>query len=126
MRAPATLGDGLVILCAVALVSLSYLQFWTGAPDGPASEVRIVAGGNEFARLPLDQSRWLDVPGPAGITRVEVAEGAARCAESPGSQGICQRAGWLRQPGDMAVSIPNRVLIEILGKTDPTFDSLNY
>ncbi|MFN2348244.1 MAG: NusG domain II-containing protein [Thioalkalivibrio sp.] len=126
MRAPGTLGDGLVILCAVALVSLSYLQFWTGAPDGPASEVRIVAGGDEFARLPLDQPRWLDIPGPAGITRVEVAVGAARCAESPGTQGICQRAGWLRQPGDVAVSIPNRVLIEVLGEAGQHFDSINY
>ncbi|HSP01726.1 MAG TPA: NusG domain II-containing protein [Thioalkalivibrio sp.] len=125
-RAPGTLGDGLVILCAVVLVGISYQQFWTGAPDGPASELRIVAAGDEFARLPLDQPRSLDVPGPAGITRVEVADGAARCAESPGTQGICQRAGWLRQPGDMAVSLPNRVLIEVLGEADRHFDSINY
>ncbi|ACL73980.1 NusG domain II-containing protein [Thioalkalivibrio sulfidiphilus] len=124
-----TRGDGLVVICACLLVGLSYVQFWGAPDDGTTTatrEVRILSGGTEFARLPLDRDALVEVPGPAGITRVEIADGAARCAASPGSQGICQRAGWLREAGDMAVSLPNRVLIEVLGEAERSFDSVNY
>lgn len=120
-----TRGDALVILAAMLLVGWSFTAFWTTAGPG-AAEVRIVSGDEEFARLPLDRDAHVEVPGPAGITRVEIADGAARCASSPGHAGICQRAGWLREAGDMAVSIPNRVLIEVLGEAESRFDSINY
>jgi hypothetical protein len=120
-----TRGDALVILAAALITGWTYTQFWVD-PGGAAAEVRIVAGGEEFARLPLDTDARIDVPGPAGITLVEITDGAARCARSPGSQGICQRAGWLRVAGDTAVSLPNRVLIEVIGKAEPSFDSVNY
>lgn len=120
-----TRGDALVILAATLLTGWTYTQF-LGGPGGAAVEVRVVAGGEEFARLPLDTDARIDVPGPAGVTRVEISDGAARCARSPGSQGICQRAGWLREAGEVAVSVPNRVLIEVLGDREPRFDSVNY
>lgn len=120
-----TRGDTLVLLAAAILVGWSYTQFW-GTPGLPAGEVRIVAAGEEYARVPLDRDARIEVPGPAGVTRVEIADGAARCAASPGSAGICQRAGWLRHAGDMAVSLPNRVLIEVLGEGERRFDSVNY
>ncbi|EHQ51808.1 MULTISPECIES: NusG domain II-containing protein [Ectothiorhodospira] len=118
-----TRADAFVILMAVLLVAGSYAWLWT--PATPATQVRVVAGDREIARLPLDQPRQLEVSGPAGITVVEIRDGAARCAASPGSQGICQQAGWLRQAGDMAVSLPNRVIIEVLGD-EWVFDSVNY
>lgn len=120
-----TRGDTLVIVAAVLLVGWSYTQFW-GTETSTGSEVRIIAGSEEFARLPLNTDIRVEVPGPAGVTLVEIADGAARCARSPGSAGICQRAGWLREAGDMAVSIPNRVLIEVLGEADRHFDSINF
>lgn len=118
-----TRGDALVILLAAALVATAYALLWS--PSTPASQVRIVSGEREIARLPLDEPRRLEVPGPAGITVVEIRDGAARCAASPGSRGICQRAGWLRQAGDMAVSLPNHVLIEVLGDRE-RYDSINH
>ena len=120
-----TRADTLVVLLAALLVGWSYTQFW-GAPSVTGAEVRIVAGGEEYARLPLHTDTRVDVPGPAGITHVEIADGAARCARSPGAAGICQRSGWLKEAGDMAVSIPNRVLIEVLGEAEVRFDSINY
>ncbi|OOG28577.1 hypothetical protein B1C78_01695 [Thioalkalivibrio denitrificans] len=120
-----TRADTLVVLAAALLVGWSYTQFW-GTLSTPGAEVRIVAGGEEFARLPLNTDTRLDVPGPAGVTLVEISDGAARCARSPGAAGICQRSGWLREAGDMAVSLPNRVLIEVLGDAETRFDSINY
>lgn len=118
-----TRGDAFVILLGALFVAMLHAGQWQGG--GPADRVRIVAGENEFAVLPLSTDRVVDVPGPLGVTVVEVRDGAVRCAASPGAQGICQRAGWLRDSGDMAVSLPNRVLIEVLGGM-PRYDSINF
>lgn len=118
-----TRGDIVVILLAALLVAGLHSGQWRDG--GPADRVRIVTGEAEFAVLSLAADRVVDVPGPLGTTVVEIRDGAARCAASPGAQGICQRAGWLRHGGDIAVSLPNRVLIEVLGGA-PRYDSINF
>ena len=118
-----TRGDLVVILLGLLFVGGLHLMSGTG--DGPADSVRIIAGGEEYAVLPLAADRRIDVPGPLGITVVEVRDGAARCAASPGPNGICQRAGWLRHSGETAVSLPNRVLIQVTGGT-PRYDSIVF
>ena len=115
--------DALVLIMAAGLVAFSYASFW--APSAPGSELRIVQGDSELMRLSLASDQMLEVAGPAGITQVEIRDGAARCASSPGPRGICEGAGWLREAGDVAVSLPNRLIIEVLGQAE-RFDSLNY
>lgn len=118
-----TRGDLVVILLGTLFVGGLHANQWR--VDGPADHVRIVAGGEEFAVLPLAEDRRVEVPGPLGTTVVEVRDHAARCAASPGPNGICQRAGWLRHAGETAVSLPNRVLIEVAGGA-PRYDSINF
>ncbi|WP_006787153.1 NusG domain II-containing protein [Thiorhodospira sibirica] len=109
---------------AVLCVLSSYLLLWRPG-SGESLQARIITADREFARLALDQPQFLEVPGPAGITLVEVREGAVRCVNSPGIQGICQRSGWLREPGDTAISLPNRIIIEIIS-TEHAFDSIHF
>jgi len=49
-----------------------------------------------------------------GVT-IEVAEGKARVMESPCRDKICVHAGRLERPGDVAVCLPRRVIVEIRG-----------
>lgn len=115
--------DALVILLAASLVVGSSAWLWT--PAAPGAQVRVIQSEREILRLPLNRDDMVDVTGPAGITRVEIRDGAARCAVSPGIHGICQSAGWLQQAGDVAVSLPNRIIIEVLG-APADFDSMNH
>jgi hypothetical protein len=119
----ATRADLLVVACALALLPFLYARYWVDA--GPASEALILAGGAEFATVPLHEDRLIEVPGPLGVTTVEVREGRIRCASSPGPQRICERAGWLSHGGESAISLPNRVVIEVLA-VDPRYDSINF
>lgn len=116
--------DGVLITIAGLCVLASYLLLWQPR-SGEVLQVRIITAEREFARLALNQPQLLEVPGPAGITLVEIREGAVRCVNSPGIQGICQRSGWLREPGDTAVSLPNRVIIEIIS-SERAFDSIHF
>ena len=44
---------------------------------------------------------------------IELERSRARVAASPCRDQRCVRAGWLERPGDVAVCLPQRVLVEI-------------
>ncbi len=118
-----TRADRLLLAASLALLAALYRGLWFG--DRQAAEVRITVEGREFARISLFENRLVEVPGPAGITVVEIRDGRARCLSSPGPQHLCERAGWLARGGDSAVGLPNRVSIEILAP-DRRFDTFTY
>lgn len=64
-------------------------------------------------------------PGPAGTTIIEIAAGRARCLRSPGVQRICERSGWLTNPGDTAISLPNRLRLQIVDPAQ-SFDAIHH
>ena len=49
-----------------------------------------------------------------GVT-IEIAAGKARVTDSPCRDKLCVHAGWLERPGDVAVCLPQRVIVEIRG-----------
>jgi len=46
---------------------------------------------------------------------IEIEGGRARVVDSPCRDKLCVRAGWLDRPGDVAVCLPQRVIVEIRG-----------
>ncbi|KPC54039.1 NusG domain II-containing protein [Amantichitinum ursilacus] len=116
-------GDWLITgLAASAVIALAMLA-WRS--DG-ATHVRIYQSGKLFAELDLAAHRTLDVPGPLGLTTVEVAQGRARIAADPSPRQYCVRAGWLSQSGQVAICLPNRTSIELTGSKPRAYDSLSY
>ena len=51
--------------------------------------------------------------------------GRARVVADPGPRQYCVRQGWLVRPGEIAICAPNRVSIQIAGRTK-AYDSLSY
>lgn len=115
-------GDLLVAVLGLALCVASALTLWRGgAPDGAV----IRAGGAVYAEVDLNRARIVEVPGPLGITRIEIEPGRARVASDPGPRQYCVRQGWLSRAGAVAICAPNEVSLALTGRgTD--YDSLNY
>ncbi|WP_019625108.1 NusG domain II-containing protein [Thioalkalivibrio sp. ALJT] len=116
-------GDAVIGILASALVIAAFVLAYF--PAGEARVLVISQAGASPQHEPLDRHRVLEVNGPAGTTRIEIEPGRARCAESPGQRNICEASGWLQAHGDMAVSLPNRLTLQVLG-SEPGFDSLHY
>ncbi|WP_018138140.1 MULTISPECIES: NusG domain II-containing protein [unclassified Thioalkalivibrio] len=116
-------GDGVIATLAsgvvVAAFALAYL------PDSEASMLVITQTGEPPRQEPLDRTREIEIQGPAGITRVQIEPGRARCADSPGTRNICENSGWLQRHGEIAVSLPNRLTLQVQGR-GPGYDSLHY
>lgn len=115
-------GDWLVLVLGMATVVLLFATLWH---DEPAGKLRIRAGDQVYATLSLAQKRTLDVPGPLGISRIEVDNGRARVAADPGRHQYCVKQGWLTRAGQVAMCLPNQVSLELLGG-EKAYDSLNY
>jgi len=116
-------GDGLALGLGTALVAASFSLAYTPATD--SARLVVVQAGGAPLHFSLGEERILRIDGPAGTTEVEIRGGRARCLRSPGSRGICERAGWLERPGDIAVSLPNRLVLQI-EQDRPAYDSMHF
>ena len=68
-------------------------------------------------------------PAAASMTvnhvEIEIDGTRARVFSSPCRDKLCARVGWLEKPGDIAVCLPRRVIVEIRGAGSGV-DSLAY
>ncbi len=115
-------GDYLVVGLAVLACVLSAIKLLQG---GVPDRVVVRAGGEVFATLPLSASRRLEVPGPLGVTVIEVQPGRARVASDPGLRQYCVLQGWLHRAGSVAICAPNQVSVSLAGGRGE-YDALAY
>ncbi len=115
-------GDWLILLAAGALVGLSIPLFWQG---GLADRAIIRQEGKIFADIDLKARKQVEVPGPLGNTLIVIEPGRARVVSDPGPRQYCVKQGWLMRPGEIAICAPNRVSVQITGRTK-VYDSISY
>lgn len=116
-------GDWLILLSGLGLVLTLMLHgWWHGTPG---EQLLIRQNGHVFMTTALTGRKMIDVPGPLGITRIELEHGRARVLSDPGPRQVCVRQGWLSRAGEAAICLPNRTSLEITGST-PLYDSLDY
>jgi len=121
-HSPLLPGDWLVVLAGALLVGLSIPAFWRG---GLGERAIIRQEGQVFADVDLRSRRELEVAGPLGVTRIAIEPGRARVVSDPGPRQYCVRQGWLTRAGEIAICAPNRVSLQIAGRTR-LYDSLSY
>ena len=115
-------GDWLVIVGGAALVGTSIPVFWQG---GMADRAIIRQEGRIFAEVDLKARKQFAVAGPLGTTVIAVEAGRARVVADPGPRQYCVKQGWLMRPGEIAICAPNRVSVQIAGRTK-VYDSISY
>lgn len=115
-------GDVVVAAAGLGVCLYALATLWRGGvPDGAV----VRAGGKVVARVDLASARTIEVPGPIGVTVVEIRPGRARVASDPGPRQYCVRQGWLTQAGAVAICAPNEVSLSLTGRA-ADYDSLNY
>lgn len=115
-------GDWLVFFAGAAAVAISVPLFWQG---GIAEKAIVRQNGQVFAEIDLRTRRELQVPGPLGSTLIAVEPGRVRVVSDPGPKQYCVRQGWLMRPGEIAICAPNRVSVQVAGRTK-VYDSISY
>jgi hypothetical protein len=109
-----------IVLCTLPLL---YLHFWT--PGERATLLRIQTAGTDPTTTSLTPDRQLRLAGPIGESTIDIRAGQVRFLDSPCPGKVCVHSGWLRETGQIAACLPNRVSIQLLG-SQPRFDAINF
>ena len=116
-------GDVMVFLSALILLGFLYSSYWRDAYLG--NQAAIMLAGKHWMNVDLFQNQWIDVPGPLGISKLQVEDGKIRFVQSPCDGKQCIHQGWISHGGELAACLPNKVSVQILS-ADPRFDSINF
>lgn len=115
-------GDWMVLVGGVVVVIALFATLWR---TGHAARLQVRDEHGVLGTYSLAQDRTIEIPGPMGVSRVVIAQGRVRFSQSPCRNQYCVHQGWLHHAGEVAVCLPNRVSVELLGAEKP-YDSLNY
>lgn len=109
-----TRADKILIIALIVLSAASYpviKHFSAGA-----SFVEIEVEGQTMMVVRMDQERDITVEGRLGTTTIRVDESGARFIQSPCADKTCLESAPIKDAGEIAVCVPNRVLIRVLGE----------
>jgi len=115
------LGDAVVLgLLACGIAALA-----TPAAGGQPARAEVEAAGVALASLDLTRDGVREVDGRLGTTRLEVRAGRVRVLASPCPRQECRLAGWIDQPGELLVCLPNEVVVRLAGQRPGGLDGLS-
>jgi hypothetical protein len=116
---PLTRGDVILVVGWLVLAAFTALAGPTTERDGPLRLVIEIDNGRH-SQVPLSVEdrpvHQITIEGPIGPTVLEVGAGRARILSAPCRQQICRLSGWLSEPGDLAVCVPNRLVLRVAGR----------
>ncbi len=107
------IGDYIIIVLTTGLILLIFTL--TYGFNGSERYVEIT-NVKSSTRYDPDVNRVVEVEGPIGITRVIIEDGRAWVEDSPCRDKICIKMGTVSRPGEEAVCLPNRVIVQMKGE----------
>jgi len=109
------------LLLILSLVSFASVRHFTRNGKHVVVEVE----GRRILELSFDKNVTETVTGPLGKTVIVIENGAVWIQDSPCPNRYCVRMGKLRHRGEIAVCVPNRVVVTIRGGDETeSFDSV--
>ncbi|QTL97252.1 NusG domain II-containing protein [Iocasia frigidifontis] len=122
----------LLLLGSVFFIVLPLIGLTTEGNNLIDGEIVIQSSGIIQARIPLsdtygDKALRIEIAGPIGTSIVEAFQGRVRMFEAPESdpEKICEKTGWIDQPGPMIICVPNQISIWIEA-AEPEFDGVSW
>ena len=107
--------DRIIIIC---LLAICVFLFAVIGLRSQGQSVLVMQDGATVFKAPLNREQTVDLHGPLGITRLEISEGRARVISSPCPFKICIGMGDVSREGEVVACVPNRLLVQVVGKTD--------
>ncbi len=111
--------DTALALCLLCVALVLFFVF--RSPKSRGDYVRITVGGEFVADFPLDKDGEYYLN--EGTNKLIISDGEAYIAEADCPDKICVHSGKIAFTGERIVCLPNKVLVEIIGKSDVDFVS---
>lgn len=117
-----TKGDKILISIVLILNLLSIPFIFASQKSG--ADIIIEADNTFIGKYSLKKDQLISVEGKLGITDIKIEDGQARIEKSPCFHKICIKMGRIRHAGKIAVCIPNKVVIRVIGSDHDGLDAI--
>jgi hypothetical protein len=107
-------GDYGVITIAVVLVLISACIVYGGQKNALTITIK---GSDGKWTFPVNAQETVRIPGPLGVTLVEIRQGEAHILSSPCANQSCIAAGSIHVRGQWIACLPNKVMVSVEGAT---------
>ena len=122
-----------LILLSVIVIFAPVGFLLTDNSDSDSRHVIVIQQtNNSQQRIPIKNTYqkepiYVKVTGPLGISIIEAHNGKVRLKEAPPEdpEKICEKTGWIGQPGPMIICVPNQVSIWI-EQEDAELDGVSW
>ena len=121
-RSAPSAGD--ILLVVAALLAAAVVLSFGGTDIAAAERVAIDAQDVTRYDASIDSQSTVTVSGRLGPTVIRIDGGRARIESAPCRGQICVARGWLHANGDVAVCIPNHVVVRLTGGAPRAFDGI--
>lgn len=117
----------IVLVVAIALGSLGVLAI---KPRGDYSikYVEISSENKLYKKIPLgsNTNEKITLKNKLGYNEIEISNGSVRILDADCPDKICIKDGAIREPGQILVCLPNKVVVEITGEKTQENDEVSY
>ncbi len=103
--------DLILIASILVIAVLWWVHDLSGSRE--ASLVRIYSGQGLFREIPLAEDAEVQVPGPLGMSIVEIRSGKVFMESSPCMNKVCIHMGRISRSAESILCIPNKVSVTI-------------
>lgn len=116
----------ILFIVVLSLVSIYFTKYF--AVDSMNKSVYIEVNGDKYKELLIDEStnETFEVISEYGSNKIDITDGKVRVIEASCPDKLDVRQGAISKPGEIIVCLPNKMSIEILGKSDNGEDDIDY
>ncbi len=120
-RGDRIVATGVLLILGVSLAASLAVRPLLPRPGGGGTVGEILRDGRVIERIPLEPGVRVErtVRSPGGTNRILVEGGTIRFVSADCPDGDCVRTGPLSRPGQIALCLPHRVEIRVVGGPEP-------
>ena len=100
----------LLVICGMFFIAIGQRS--------PGQSILVMQDDATVFTAALTGEQNVDLRGPLGVTRLVIRSGSAHIASSPCPYKICVGMGEIRREGEIIACVPNRLLVQVVGKAD--------
>lgn len=119
-------GDIIVYIILIAIFSILGVQITKfKASDAANAEVYV---NNQLKYVyPLqNEERDVFVPTDIGGVNIKIKDKKIRVTTSNSPLKLNVKQGWIGQPGEVIIGVPDRLIIKVVGKTNERSDDIDF
>lgn len=114
-----------IVLAIILIILGGMISYISAFNSNQGDTVLITVDGKEFGKYSLGEDKTITVKQKDHINKVIIKDGTVAMNFSDCPNQVCVHAGKISRTSQSVVCLPNRVMVQIIGKGEPEYDAIS-